>query len=901
VNHVLLDIGADHASSRLSENWTPLPRLFRRYPNAARTVSAYRREHLLEWDRRGLRSATCYHIAGEESLRPFTTDCHAHDLPLGARADWVRDDDYLVFAVRDGVIGQLIYVLPDATRLERWQSDLALRFREYAGRVRAILAADLEHEMPAPHGIYCSLHAPGLGRKQLLENIRQTGADEDVAERAMQAHRDELCGHTAESAFVFPYNASSAVAGSGAWLYHGSPVMGLKRLVATPHQPVFVSPVASFASCFGVDLRSDNGWVQGADMLSGETAFTYLIVPPAREAELEQPCSLYRVLETETTCQPRGSVTGYEFACDHEIPVAEEVAYPSVNDALRDHGVRVSRRGGAAMEDADIRGLLESEREEAESFFEMSAGDMRSLPFFAPLLYAFFVGRQGHNPSGFSSQYRGVWARLLRRLIFPALAPYSLQPVLGYHGLSHSFRVALGALTLALEQGANPLLAMIAGALHDAARTGDEEGDEHALAGSLLARAVLPKTLPSWVSADGIRRIANAVEHHVDLEQPADAISQCLNDSDRLRLAWERGFEARFFSTPIGARLALRGTDFASNWFATRLRAGPSELKFEVTSACDLACRFCHRTGVAAPSGAMKFDKFESLLRAGSAAGVRSIRLTGGEPFLHKEFRRFAEAAQTMGLEVVVNTNATAVTPARMLAAADVVDCFKVSLPAFGEAPMRLATGSKTAWPRKLEAIGELVAHGCRVEVLTVMTPENIRQFDQYLDLLGPLGRLRWVPLRPEPTPHDCRPISVPELRALVDAIDAARSLGTRWDDLYLHLAVPFCAIEDPERAARVLKGRLGCGPADSLTVTAGGELISCYSRRTPLETVSGLSALWRHTLDDEAETLPEICQSCAFGWRCQGGCRCEWALEESPQGRFDYLANPAQAANWSS
>ena len=142
----------------------------------------------------------------------------------------------------------------------------------------------------------------------------------------------------------------------------------------------------------------------------------------------------------------------------------------------------------------------------------------------------------------------------------------------------------------------NPLLAMIAGVLHDAARTDDDEGRGHALAGSFLARAVLPKTFPSWVAADGIRRIADAVEHHVDEELPTDVISQCLNDSDRLRLAWERGFEARFFSTPTGKRLARRGADFASNWFASRLRTGPSELKFEVTSACrTLACRFCHR------------------------------------------------------------------------------------------------------------------------------------------------------------------------------------------------------------------------------------------------------------------------------------------------------------------
>ena len=181
MNHVLLDVGADFTSAGLGENWTPLPRLFSRYPNADSVVSVFRREHLFEWDRRGLRWATCYHIVGEGSFRSLAEDSRAHDLPLGARADWVRDDDYLVFAVRDGLIGQLVYVLPDSARLERWHREVPSKFREYACRVRAILATDLEGQMPAPQIICCSLLAPSLHLRQLLDNIQQSGADEDLA------------------------------------------------------------------------------------------------------------------------------------------------------------------------------------------------------------------------------------------------------------------------------------------------------------------------------------------------------------------------------------------------------------------------------------------------------------------------------------------------------------------------------------------------------------------------------------------------------------------------------------------------------------------------------------------------------------------------------------------------
>jgi radical SAM protein with 4Fe4S-binding SPASM domain len=825
----------------------------------------------------------------------------AHQLSLGARADWVHDSDYLVFAVRDGIVGRLVYVLLDSASLERWEREIPPRFGPYASRVEAILATDIAAKMPAPQTIYCALLAPTIGRKQLCEILDSSGADSELAERTIEAHRDTYCGQAPEDAFVFPYNAPSSVAGSGAWLYHGSPVRDLERLAPADGRPLFVSPVAAFAACYGLDLRNENGWVQGTDALSDEEPFTYLLVPPGRERELERPCALYRIPEAAGSFEGQGSVSGYEFACGQEVPVADSVTFPSIAEALATHGVRVFRRGGDAILDKEILNVLERELAVAESFFELRAEDIRSLPFFGTLLYAYFVGCKGRSPSQFSPQHRVVWQRLLRRLVFPTLGPYALQPVTGYHGLLHSYRVARDASLLALENDSNPLLAMIAGVLHDAARANDEDEQEHALAGSVLAQAVLAKKLTAWLTYEGVLRVVDAVRGHVDESTPTDSVAQCLNDADRLRLAWERGYDPHYFATSAGARLAIGGADFARNWTASRLRAGPTELKFEVTAACDLDCGFCHRRGVAEPSGTVKLEVFLAGLCAATGAGIRSVRLTGGEPFLHKDLRRLAEAARKMHLEVIVNTNATAVPPARMLQLSDVIDCFKVSLPGFDEESTRLATGSSHAWQQKIEAIGELVAHGCRVEVLTVMTSVNIGHFERFLDLFEPLERVRWLPLRPEPTPHDQRPITRSALGELTEKIDGARSLGPRWADLQLNLAVPFCAVDRPELASRVLRGRLGCGPADSLTVTAQGDLISCYSRRTPIDQTPNLAEIWRRTLEREFDQLPTICQRCAFGWRCLGGCRCEWALEDTPDGRFDYLAIPARASAWSS
>ncbi len=78
--------GRRATSAGLGGTWTPLPRLFSRYPNADSVVSVSRREHLFKSDRRGLRWATCYHIVGEGSFRSLAEDGRRLTVCLSERA-----------------------------------------------------------------------------------------------------------------------------------------------------------------------------------------------------------------------------------------------------------------------------------------------------------------------------------------------------------------------------------------------------------------------------------------------------------------------------------------------------------------------------------------------------------------------------------------------------------------------------------------------------------------------------------------------------------------------------------------------------------------------------------------------------------------------------------------------
>jgi hypothetical protein len=86
------------------------------------------------------------------------------------------------------------------------------------------------------------------------------------------------------------------------------------------------------------------------------------------------------------------------------------------------------------------------------------------------------------------------------------------------------------------------------------------------------------------------------------------------------------------------------------------------------------------------------------------------------------------------------------------------------------------------------------------------MTRENIQRFTDFVELLEPLGCVRWVPLRAEPQAGNERPVSRADLTALAGHLAAARR-RERWEDLRLGLAVPFCVLDNPLEAATLFAG----------------------------------------------------------------------------------------------
>ncbi len=89
----------------------------------------------------------------------------------------------------------------------------------------------------------------------------------------------------------------------------------------------------------------------------------------------------------------------------------------------------------------------------------------------------------------------------------------------------------------------------------------------------------------------------------------------------------------------------------------------PRSVRLSLTDRCDLACVYCrpHRhDGYVEEEERLDFDAWRTMVDGLVGAGVRRVRITGGEPLLHRDILRVVEYLATRDLDdLAITTNAT--------------------------------------------------------------------------------------------------------------------------------------------------------------------------------------------------------------------------------------------------
>jgi len=169
--------------------------------------------------------------------------------------------------------------------------------------------------------------------------------------------------------------------------------------------------------------------------------------------------------------------------------------------------------------------------------------------------------------------------------------------------------------------------------------------------------------------------------------------------------------------------------------------APPAAFEFYLTDICNLRCRHCNIWSKAITKPMLPFEIIRDLFRQAWRLGVRSVGYTGGEPTLHRDFRRVIQLGHALGFRQHVTTNAIGMS--KSLAEEMARSCRTVGVSVDGVGPV-FEEIRRTKWSLVDRGLRILIDAGADVSlglVVTAKNIDNVREVMAYADSFGiPLG-----------------------------------------------------------------------------------------------------------------------------------------------------------------
>jgi radical SAM protein with 4Fe4S-binding SPASM domain len=312
---------------------------------------------------------------------------------------------------------------------------------------------------------------------------------------------------------------------------------------------------------------------------------------------------------------------------------------------------------------------------------------------------------------------------------------------------------------------------------------------------------------------------------------------------------------------------------------------------WELTLACDLACRHCgSRAGKARPDE-LTTDECLDVVRQLAALGVKEVSLIGGEAYLREDWVSVIEAIVRNGMVPNLTTGGRGMTAERTRSAfaAGLRDA-SVSLDGLEATHDRLR-GVRGSFRAALDAMDNLRAAGVRVNNNTQLNRLTLRDLPAQLELMIEHGSNAWqlqltVPMgRAADEPEVLlQPYDLLELFPLLPKLKARADEASIfiWRGNSLGYFGPY----ESEIAAWMPDAHgKGCGAGRTLLgIEADGTIKACPSLPTEKWAAGNvrdqsLVDIWergipmRYTRDRTIDDLWGYCRDCYYADTCRSGC----------------------------
>jgi radical SAM protein with 4Fe4S-binding SPASM domain len=176
---------------------------------------------------------------------------------------------------------------------------------------------------------------------------------------------------------------------------------------------------------------------------------------------------------------------------------------------------------------------------------------------------------------------------------------------------------------------------------------------------------------------------------------------------------------------------------------------------WEVTRACELACRHCRAEAICRrDSRELHGAEVEALLDQVMRADPNVFVLTGGDPMMRPDLLEIIAGATERGLQVAMSPSATPRFVKADLAKFRDVGLKRVSLSLDGASSSThdRFRGVQGTWDRTIESIFAAREAGLEVQINTTFTRQNLCEFDRFVRLLDEIKPSLWSVFQLVPT-----------------------------------------------------------------------------------------------------------------------------------------------------
>ena len=163
-----------------------------------------------------------------------------------------------------------------------------------------------------------------------------------------------------------------------------------------------------------------------------------------------------------------------------------------------------------------------------------------------------------------------------------------------------------------------------------------------------------------------------------------------------------------------------------------------NHIDIELTERCNNSCIHCYinlpALDVQATRRELSADQWKNILQQAVDLGTLTVRFTGGEPLLREDFAEIYLTARTLGMQVILFTNARLITPKLADLFAKVPPLKKIEISVYGMHQwsydeVTCSPGAFTEFQRGIDLLNE---RGIPFVVKSVLLPPNRDEIDEF-------------------------------------------------------------------------------------------------------------------------------------------------------------------------